>query len=65
MNRKPDSLYYSERLQAERKAAAAATCEQARAAHQALADHYAACLGDCSVEDPLAEQPRPFLVSWR
>jgi hypothetical protein len=41
MIRKPDSLYYSERLRAEREACGKATCEAARAAHAAMADEYA------------------------
>jgi hypothetical protein len=36
-----DKEYFRARLNAERTAAAAATCEEARAAHQALADEYA------------------------
>lgn len=53
MIRKPDSLYYSERLHAERKACAEAHCESARAAHQALAEHYAQILG--GIAEPLAD----------
>ena len=40
-----DVEYYAARLRAERSAADSATCEQARAAHRALADHYASRLG--------------------
>jgi hypothetical protein len=46
MIRKPDFLYYSERLRAEREASAKATCDRARSAHEALADHYAERLAD-------------------
>jgi hypothetical protein len=35
-----DSEYYAARLRAEREAAAAATCDQARASHLTLAEHY-------------------------
>jgi hypothetical protein len=37
---KSDPNYYAERLRAELEAAAAATCEQARAAHLVLAGEY-------------------------
>jgi hypothetical protein len=36
--------YYSARLTAEREAVDKASCEEARAAHQALDDHYAGLL---------------------
>jgi hypothetical protein len=35
-----DHDYYRARLDAEREAIESATCEQARQAHQALANHY-------------------------
>jgi hypothetical protein len=40
MMKKPDSEYYTERLTAERAAAARAKNKAARAAHEKLADHY-------------------------
>ena len=58
-----DADYYATRLRYERAAAATATSEEARAAHQALADEYAGLLaanghsgealdGDASGNDP-------------
>ena len=44
MTRKPDREYYAARLNAEREAAARAATEAARAAHQTLAEEYAARL---------------------
>ncbi len=44
MSQKPDIEYYVARLRAEREAAAAATSEQARRAHRALAARYAQLL---------------------
>lgn len=44
MRKQSDNDYFTARLRAERVAAAAATSEEARAAHQALADHYAELL---------------------
>lgn len=38
--KKPDSEYYTERLAAEREAAARAKNKAARAAHETLAGHY-------------------------
>jgi hypothetical protein len=40
MTNRNDSEYFSGRLLAEREAAATASCEQARAAHLALASEY-------------------------
>jgi hypothetical protein len=42
--KKPDSVYYSERIAAELKAIETASNAVARAAHQELADHYAKLL---------------------
>jgi hypothetical protein len=61
MIRKPDSVYYSERLSAERSAAARAGSEAARAAHQALADHYALRLADGGTLAEAGPEPT-FLV---
>ena len=44
MRKQSDKDYYAARLRAERAAADAASNEQARAAHQALAHHYAELL---------------------
>ena len=46
MRNKCDRDYYAERLQAERMAAEAATCDEAREAHLALAETYAQLLAD-------------------
>jgi hypothetical protein len=40
MKKLSDAEYYAARLEAERKAIEHASCEQARLAHEALADHY-------------------------
>jgi hypothetical protein len=44
MRKQSDIDYYAARLRAERAAAAAASSDEARAAHQALAGHYAELL---------------------
>jgi hypothetical protein len=63
MSKAFDPNYYARRLSAELEAAAAATSEQAREAHLALADHYRLVLGrlghpvavDSAAADPGAE----------
>jgi hypothetical protein len=44
MRKQSDNDYFAARLRAESEAAAAASSDEARAAHQALADHYAELL---------------------
>jgi len=44
VKKKPDSVYYAERLAAELQAIETASNAVARAAHQELADHYAELL---------------------
>lgn len=44
MTRQSDGDYYAARLRAEREAAAAATSDEVRAVHQALAARYAGLL---------------------
>lgn len=64
MTGKSDAEYYANRLRSEREAAADARCEAARAAHQALADHYALRLGEYRDQEPaLDARPRPFLLA--
>ena len=52
MTKKPNRVYYLERLSAEREALLNATCEAARKAHQALADEYAQRLAQCPDVEP-------------
>jgi hypothetical protein len=57
MNGKTDPDYYVTRLTAERDAAASATCDNARTAHEALADHYLQLLAACG--HPAVVNPDP------
>ena len=59
MRKQSDKDYYAARLRAERAAAEAASNEQARAAHQALADHYAALLAADPAEIGPADASTP------
>jgi hypothetical protein len=59
MTRKSDSEYYSERLSAEREAAAKATSAEARRAHERLANHYAELLAGREPNSPRSEPPSP------
>jgi len=52
MKVKSDAEYYAARLSAERNAAQAATSEEARAVHRALAEHYASRLGMSNGANP-------------
>lgn len=57
MIRKPDSVYYAERLAAELKALESATNEVVRSAHQELADHYAELLAISDITAPTTGLP--------
>ncbi|MFL6735445.1 MAG: hypothetical protein ACJ8F4_00125 [Sphingomonas sp.] len=52
MNLRSNGDYYRARLRAEREATELATCAEARAAHQTLANHYAQLLS------AMPDQPR-------
>jgi hypothetical protein len=63
MKKLSDADYYAVRLEAEREAIQNATCEKARASHQALADHYltllAELVGPAAAMNPQTYRPAP------
>ncbi len=67
MNKQSDADYYAARLKVEREAANRASSEQARAAHQALADLYlerSADLASLAVT-PISEAVAPIPAATR
>jgi len=55
VTKRNDPDYYAHRLRAEREAAAAATCDQARAAHLVLADEYEHKLAQKGCQQPVSD----------
>jgi hypothetical protein len=57
MTKLSDADHYAARLKAEREAIRHATCDEARAAHEALAEHYLQLLAELGESKPLPAAP--------